>query len=106
MVRPNGSVIGRESDAAGVGEGPVIQYASSLRQSAIISADSRFRNAQSMHDAHGIQSAVGAVQAISGWARRVWIFWRDRGRAMLRPSAWVVLAFSASWSSAPPGAAG
>jgi hypothetical protein len=32
MVRPNGSVIGRDSDAAEVNEGSVIQQALSLRQ--------------------------------------------------------------------------
>ena len=58
MVRPNGSVIGRDKEAAEVNEGSVIQQALSLPAAAIVSAGSGFRNAQSRHDGLGIQSAV------------------------------------------------
>jgi hypothetical protein len=68
MVRPNGSVIGRDNEAAEVNAGSVIQRALSLRQprSSARAQGSATRNLGMMRSAYN--PPCGAVQAISGWA--------------------------------------
>src|SRR6266702_1816941 len=92
MVRPNGSVIGRDSVAKGLGEGPVIQmclFGGQPRQGETAPPS------QSRHVAMPLQSATcsGAVQAISGRAPA-----SGPGTAIPRerlPCPWAALAFSA-----------
>src|ERR1700720_2084792 len=83
MVRPNGSVIGR--DVGGLSADPFIQYA--LQNATAAGATRPWHSvaySQSMHDAIRLQSACdGAVQAISGWAQPAQRLVLNRGRATL-----------------------
>src|ERR1700682_5517058 len=73
MVRPNGSVMGWDSDAEALDAGPVIQYALLLRQPPWRTRR-RTPPSQSMHDAMRIQSAPFLVQCKQssggGWRLR------------------------------------